>query len=120
MMRKMTLMLEDIPQNDNASRRQHFHAKGAEVKSWRRKAALLLPPCGEPFPAATLHIDFGFTQNRRQGLDAYVGACKPIIDAFVDRGYLLDDGWLILRAITAEAHKATYKNVTLVLTEIPA
>lgn len=116
--RSLRLTLVGLPPTDNATRRMNYHAKGVEVAQWRRSARLMIPRITRPFAHAVLAIDFGFKQNRRQGLDAYVGACKPIIDAFVDQGYLADDGWTILREVEATAHKSIENTVTLTLTEI--
>jgi hypothetical protein len=107
-----------IPPNDNETRGMNRYAKGNEVARWRRDAGMALEKCSTPYPAARLEVKFGFKVYKRQGLDAYVGACKPIVDAFVDRGYIEDDGWAILREVTATAHKSMQNMVTLTLTEI--
>lgn len=109
-----------LPLNDNDTRGMNKYAKGRDVSQWRRSARMMMTKCKIPFPAARLEIEFGFQQNRRQGIDAYVGACKPIVDAIVDQGYLADDGWTILREVHATARKSIVNMVTLTLTEIPA
>lgn len=110
--------LVGLPPTDNATRGMNKFDKGREVALWRRSARMSMPRADAPFAAARLKIEFGFKQNRRQGIDAYIGACKPIVDAFVDQGYLADDGWTILREVHSTAHRSMENMVVLTLTEI--
>lgn len=110
--------LVGLPPTDNATRGMNRYDKGREVAQWRRSARMSMPKATTTFAAARLKIEFGFKQNRRQGIDAYIGACKPIVDAFVDQGYLNDDGWTILREVNASGHKSMENMVVLTLTEI--
>jgi hypothetical protein len=109
--------MDGLPDNDNVTRRNNYHVVAEERKRWRRDAALLMPPCKEPFRQATLDIVFRFSQNRGQGIDAYIGAVKPVIDAFIDRGYLDDDGWRYLTEIKARAVKGQ-NGFTMTLREV--
>ena len=115
--RHVLLTMEGLPANDNVTRRNNFHVVGEERKRWRRDAGMLMLPCKEPFRQATLDIVFRFKQNRRQGIDAYIGAVKPVIDAFIDRGYLEDDGWHYLIEIRARAEKGE-NGFTMTLREV--
>ncbi len=100
--RELSFSLVGLPPNDNATRRMHWAAKGREVAVWRDAArwaalaALAGSTLRRPVHRCVVEYDFRVTHRHRQGVDALIGASKPVLDGIVDAGALPDDGWLIV------------------------
>lgn len=118
----LSFYIAGIPPTDNETRRLHWAAKGREVEAWRTAAKYsalnaIRDGAGAALPLRDVEVTYTFIidRMRRQGIDALIGATKPILDGVVDAGVLADDGFLIVRRVIGETTPGPQAGVVVTL-----
>jgi hypothetical protein len=92
-MYKLELKIDHVPKSLNIALRSNRHKNNKLHKQWDQliylKCARNLPP--KPLKKAKISITRHF--YRTLDYDGLVGSLKPVVDALVTAGVLIDDNW---------------------------
>ena len=109
-MDKLLITFSFLPKTPNLNDRTFWAKKAKQVKDLKAQVTpvLLGHKPSEPFSRVRLRFTFYLPTRRRRDLANLLTCCKPLIDAMVDVGILVDDDYQTVREIaaTAEYRKA--------------
>lgn len=82
-----------VPETANARLRTHWRDRSRESKTWRLlvRAICGVPRDGEVPSDGKIRIGITMTRRRRQDPDNRQASVKPLLDAIVKAGWLVDD-----------------------------
>jgi len=95
-MYKLYLKLDRLPDSLNKKLNQHYHKRNRQNKMWD---LIIAYECQKkkplsPLPKANLTIIRH--SHRFLDFDGLVGSMKPVVDALVTAGVLVDDSWIVI------------------------
>lgn len=98
-MYQLKLSFSQLPKSLNSKLRQHFHKLNKESHMWDFAVRQKLSPDNlPPKPLQKAKVKLTRHNYRFLDFDGLVGSMKPVIDAIVSSGVLLDDSWKVLGA----------------------
>lgn len=94
---KLYLKLDVLPKSLNKKLRSHFHRNNEENRAWDMLVACEVSEKGKPKePLEKANISIVRHSHRTLDYDGLVGSLKPVVDALVSCGVLIDDSWKVL------------------------
>lgn len=97
-MYSLKIEIDSLPKSLNKKLRSHFHKNKKENDSWDR---MIYFKCIRKLPLTPLvkaKIKITRHSHRTLDFDGFVGSLKPVVDALVTCGVLIDDSWKVLGA----------------------
>lgn len=101
----MLITFNFLPKTPSLNHRTHWAIKAKQVKELKSLVKPVLiahKPC-KPFDSVKLRLMFYIPTRRRMDIDNLIARAKPLIDAMVDTGILLDDSYQVVRELTVAA-----------------
>jgi hypothetical protein len=101
----MKAIIHKLPKTHNDRLRSHWRAQRRETKDWALmvRAACGLPQCGQV--QGKCKVTITLYRKRLQDPDNAVASVKPVVDALVRNGWLVDDSpeYLDLKVVEMKA-----------------
>ncbi len=95
-MYSLKIEIDSLPKSLNKKLRSHFHKNKKENDSWDRMIYFKTLKSKPPTPLVKAKIKLIRHSHRTLDYDGLVGSMKPVVDALVDCGVLIDDSWKVL------------------------
>jgi hypothetical protein len=92
-MYKLKLEFETLPKSLNKKLRSNYFKNHKELKSWQMMVELQSFGKKPDYPLPKASIEIIRHSYRLLDYDGLVGSLKPVIDAIVKAGILIDDSW---------------------------
>lgn len=97
-MYKLNFELTELPKSLNKTLRTHYFKKNERNKMWDTMIYGMVRYRLPPSPLKKAKLKFTRHFYRELDFDGLVGSLKPVCDALVTSGVLIDDSWKVLHA----------------------
>lgn len=87
-----------VPKSLNKSLNSHWRKRHRTNQEWDAYILAQVQNRKPPFPLARAKISLTRHSHRMLDFDGVVGSLKPVVDALVTAGVLVDDSWNVLGA----------------------
>lgn len=99
-MHYLNLAVEHVPEPQNLKNKKHWGRRADEAEEWRMRIMAALrsrkPFAQKPAkPLERVQISITRHSHRMLDFDGMVGSFKPVVDALVKNGVLVDDSWAV-------------------------
>lgn len=91
----LKIEIDSLPKSLNKKLRSHFHKNNKENNSWDRMIYFKVLKFKPPTPLIKCKIAIIRHSHRMLDYDGLVGSMKPVVDALVDSGIMIDDTWKV-------------------------
>lgn len=95
---KLSLSLSILPESLNKSLRSHWRHQRQAGKGWDCLIWAETSGLRPPQPLHRARISLVRHSHRMLDFDGLTGSLKPVVDAFVTAGVIVDDRWSVLGA----------------------
>lgn len=91
----LKIEIDSLPKSLNKKLRSHFHKNNKENNSWDRMIYFKVVKYLPPTPLIKCKICIVRHSERMLDYDGLVGSMKPVVDALVSAGVIIDDKWKV-------------------------
>lgn len=99
---KAHLKIPCCPPALNAANKKHWSERNSDAEEWRMRVWAMIKrkelPAPPKTPLASARIQVIRHSSNMLDFDGVVGSMKPVIDALVKNGFILDDRWSVVGA----------------------
>lgn len=94
-MYSVTFVVQKIPKSLNKSLGSHYYSRHKDMATWRALVSFAVGSRTPPAPLSRASIRIVRHSHRMLDYDGLVGSMKPVVDALIDCGVIVDDSWKV-------------------------